>query len=57
MREAGSTRWFRSLTTPRTRGGSAGRSLVVRRRDGGRFPMDHAKDMLQDMMGEKTKVH
>jgi len=28
-REARSTRWFGSLTTPRTRSGSTGRSLVV----------------------------
>ena len=46
MREAGSTRGFRSLTTPRTRSGSTGRSLVMGRRDGGGFPMDHAKDVV-----------
>jgi len=45
-REAGSTRRFGSLMTLRTRSGSAGRSLVVRRRDGGRFPMDHAEDVV-----------
>jgi len=45
-REAGSTRWFGSLTTPRMRGGSTGRSLVVRRGDGGGFPMNHAKDVV-----------
>jgi len=45
-REAGSTRRFRSLMTPRTRSWSAGRSLVMRRRDGGRFPMDHAEDVV-----------
>ena len=45
-REAGSTRRFGSLTTPRTRGGSVGRSLVVRRGDGGRFPMNHAEDVV-----------
>ena len=45
-REAGSTRWFGSLTTPRTRSGSAGRSLVVGRGDGGGLAMDHAKDVV-----------
>jgi len=45
-REAGSTGRFGSLTTPRTRSGSAGRSLVVRRGDGGGFPMDHAEDVV-----------
>ena len=45
-REAGSTRWFGSLTTPRMRGRSMGRSLVVRRGDGGRLPMNHAKDVV-----------
>jgi len=34
-REAGGTRRFGGLMTPRTRSGSAGRSLVVRRGDGG----------------------
>ena len=34
-REAGGTRRFRGLMTPRARSGSAGRSLVVRRGDGG----------------------
>jgi len=34
-REAGGMRRFGGLMTPRTRSGSAGRSLVVRRRDGG----------------------
>jgi len=34
-REAGSTGRFGSLTTPGTRSGSMGRSLVVRRGDGG----------------------
>jgi len=38
-REAGSMRWSGSLTTLGTRSGSVGRSLVVRRGDGGRFPM------------------
>ena len=45
-REAGSTRRSGSLMTPRTRSGSTGRSLVMRRRDGGGFPMDHAKDVV-----------
>ena len=45
-RETGSTRRFGSLTTPGTRSGSAGRSLVVRRGDGGGFPMDHAEDVV-----------
>jgi len=34
MREVRGTRQFRSLTTPRTRSGSAGQSLVVGRGDG-----------------------
>ena len=45
-REAGGMRRLGSLTTPRTRSGSAGRSLVVRRGDGGRFPMNHAEDVV-----------
>jgi len=45
-RKAGSTGRFGSLTTPGMRSGSAGRSLVVRRGDGGRFPMDHAEDVV-----------
>jgi len=45
-REAGSMRWSGSLTTLGTRSGSAGRSLVVRRGDGGRFPMKHAEDIV-----------
>jgi len=45
-REAGSTRRFGGLMTPRTRSWSAGRSLVVRRRDGGGFPMNHAEDVV-----------
>jgi len=45
-REAGGTGRFGSLMTPRTRSGSTGRSLIVRRRDGGGFPMDHAKDIV-----------
>jgi len=45
-REAGGTRRFGGLMTPRTRSGSAGRSLVVRRGDGGRFPMKHAEDVV-----------
>jgi len=45
-REARSTRWSGSLTTPGTRSGNAGRSLIVRRGDGGRFPMKHAEDVV-----------
>ena len=45
-REAGSTRWFGSLTTLGARSRSTGRSLVMRRRDGGGFPMDHAEDVV-----------
>jgi len=45
-REAGSTRRFGSLTTPRMRSGSMGRSLVMGRGDGGRLPMDHAEDIV-----------
>jgi len=45
-REAGSTRWSGSLTTLGTRSWSAGQSLVMRRRDGGRFPMKHAEDVV-----------
>jgi len=50
-REAGSTRRSGSLTTPRTRSGSAGWSLVVRRGDGGRFPMKHAEDVVHTRRG------
>jgi len=50
-REAGSTRWFGSLMTLRTRSRSAGRSLVMRRRDGGGLPMDHAKDIVHTGRG------
>jgi len=46
MREARSMGRFGSLTTPRTRSGSVGRSLVVRRGDGGRFPMNHTEDVV-----------
>jgi len=45
-REAGSTRWFGSLTTPRTRSRSTGRSLVMGRGDSGRLPMDHTEDVV-----------
>jgi len=45
-REAGSTRRSGSLTTLGTRSWSTGRSLVVRRRDGGGFPMKHAEDVV-----------
>jgi len=44
MRKAGSMRWFGNLTTPRTRSGSTGRSLVMGRGDGGGLAMDHAED-------------
>jgi len=45
-REAGSMRWFRSLTTPRMRSGSAGRSLVMGKGDGGGLPINHAEDVV-----------
>jgi len=45
-REAGSTGRSGSLTTFGTRSWSTGRSLVVRRGDGGRFPMKHAEDVV-----------
>jgi len=45
-RKAGSPRRSGSLTTLGMRSGSAGRSLVVRRGDGGRFPMKHAEDVI-----------
>jgi len=45
-REAGSTRRFRSLTTPRMRSGSVGRSLVMGKGDGGGLPMNHAEDIV-----------
>jgi len=45
-REAGSVRRSGSLTTLRMRSGSVGRNLVMRRRDGGGFPMKHAKDVV-----------
>jgi len=45
-RKAGSTRRFGSLTTPRTRSGSTGRSLIMGRGDGGRLPMNHAEDVV-----------
>jgi len=45
-REAGGARRFGSLTTPRTRSGSTGRSLATRRGDSGRLAMDHAKDVV-----------
>ena len=32
--------------TPRTRSRSSGQSLVMRRGDGGRFPMNHAEDVV-----------
>ena len=55
-REAGSTGRFGSLTTPRTRSGSAGQSLVVRRGDGGRFPMNHTEDVVHTR-GRVIKGH
>ena len=45
-RKAGSRRRFWSLMTPRTRSRSMGQSLVMRRRDGGGFPMNHAEDVV-----------
>jgi len=45
-REARGTRRSGSLMAPRTRSWSAGRSLVVRRRDGGGLPMEHAEDVV-----------
>jgi len=45
-REAGGTRRFGGLMTPRTRSWSAGWSLVVRRGDGGQFPMKHAEGVV-----------
>jgi len=45
-REARGMRRSGSLMALRTRSWSAGRSLVVRRGDGGRFPMDHAEDVV-----------
>jgi len=45
-REARSMRRFGSLTTPGMRSRSMGRSFVVRRGDGGRFPMKHAEDII-----------
>jgi len=45
-REAGSTRRSGSLTTLGTRSWSTGWSLVVRRRNGGGLPTEHAKDVV-----------
>jgi len=45
-REAGSTRRSGSLMTLGTRSGSAGRSLAMRRGNGGGLPMEHAKDVV-----------
>jgi len=50
-REARSTRRFGGLMTPRTRSGSAGRSLVMRRRDGGGLPMEHTEDVVRGRVG------
>jgi len=47
MREAGSTRWFRSLTTPRTRSGGVGQSLTMRKGNGGRFAIDHVEGVIE----------
>jgi len=46
-REAGSTRWFGSLTTQRTRSGGAGRSLAMRRGNGGRLAIDHVEGVIE----------
>jgi len=48
-RETGSTRRSGSLTTLGMRSWSVGRSLVMRRRDGGGFPMKHVKDIVHTM--------
>jgi len=45
-REARSTRRSGSLTTLGTRSGSAGRSLAMRRGNGGGLPMEHAEDVV-----------
>jgi len=55
-REAGSTRRFGNLTTPRTRSRSTGRSLVMGKRDGGRLPMNHAEDVVHTR-GRVIKRH
>jgi len=46
MRETGSARRSGSLTTLGTRSGSAGRSLAMRRGNGGGLPMEHAEDVV-----------
>jgi len=51
VRKAGSVRRSGGLTTLGTRSRSAGRSLVVRRGDGGRFPMEHAEDVVHTRRG------
>jgi len=55
-RKAGSARRSGSLTTLGTRSGSAGQSLVVRRGDGGGFPMKHAEDVVHTR-GRIVKRH
>ena len=45
-RETGSARWSGSLTTLGMRSGSAGRSLAMRRGNGGGLPMEHAEDVV-----------
>jgi len=50
-REAGSTRRSGSLMTLGMRSGGVGRSLIVRRGDGGRFPMKHAEDVVHTGRG------
>jgi len=47
MRETGSTRWFGSLTTLRTRSRGAGQSLAMRRWDGGGLAIDHIKGVIK----------
>jgi len=55
-REAGSMRWFRSLTTPRTGSRSVGRSLAMRRGNGGGLPMEHTEDVVH-MRGRIVEGH
>jgi len=45
-RETGSARRSGSLMTLGTRSGSVGRSLAMRRGNGGGLPMEHAKDVV-----------
>jgi len=48
-REAGGTRRFGSLMTPRTRSRSTGRSLAMRRGNGGGLAIDGAKDIIDGL--------